>query len=244
MPTAGSDCGWLSVALPSGDGIWGARIRRLRMRGANSVLSIASSGRLHSASTGASSVTMFAAAADSAAFGGLDGFLGTRASVGMDVVLVGLWLLLPVLAWSIVLVRRGRYATHKMLQLVIAGSLLAAIVVFEVDVRLVSDWKVRARPSPHLPIAHEPHVDLEHDDRRQERAGDHELEHLVRRIPPTPHEHDAPREHRQEQPQAHEHDIHPDRRPRAEKPVQAPEGGTVSGGGEHGHGRSSCGRRV
>ena len=88
-------------------------------------------------------MTMFAAA-DSAAFGGMDGFLGTRASIGMDVVLVGLWLLLPVLAWSIVLVRRGKYATHKTLQLVIAGALLAAIVVFEIDVRLISDWKVRA----------------------------------------------------------------------------------------------------
>ena len=91
------------------------------------------------------------AAAESAPFGGIDGFLGTRASVGMDVVLVGLWLLLPVLAWSISLVRRGHYSTHKMLQLVIAGALLAAIVVFEIDVRLVSDWKLRARPSPWWP---------------------------------------------------------------------------------------------
>lgn len=96
-------------------------------------------------------MTMFAAAADSAAFGGIDGFLGTRASIGMDVVLVGLWLLLPVLAWSIVLVRRGKYAAHKTLQLVIAGALFAAIVVFEIDVRLVSDWKARARPSPWWP---------------------------------------------------------------------------------------------
>jgi hypothetical protein len=38
-----------------------------------------------------------------------------------------------------------------MLQLVIAGVLLAAIVVFEIDVRLVSDWKARARPSPWWP---------------------------------------------------------------------------------------------
>ena len=91
------------------------------------------------------------AAADTAAFGGIDGFLGTRASVGMDVVLVGLWLLLPVLAGSIVLVKRGNYAAHKALQLVIAGALLAAIVVFEIDVRLVSDWKARARPSPWWP---------------------------------------------------------------------------------------------
>ncbi|MEI6240439.1 MAG: DUF420 domain-containing protein [Planctomycetia bacterium] len=94
---------------------------------------------------------MLVAAAASAAFGGIDGFLGTRASVGMDVVLVGLWLLLPVLAWSILLVRRGNYVAHKTLQLVIASALLAAIVVFEIDVRLVSDWKLRARPSPLWP---------------------------------------------------------------------------------------------
>ena len=91
------------------------------------------------------------AAAECVPFGGVDGFLGTRASVGMDVVLVGLWLLLPVLAWSISLVRRGHYSTHKMLQLVIAGALFAAIVVFEIDVRFVSDWKARARPSPWWP---------------------------------------------------------------------------------------------
>ncbi|NBT13087.1 MAG: DUF420 domain-containing protein [Planctomycetia bacterium] len=93
---------------------------------------------------------MFAAAA-TASVGGIDGFLGTRASVGMDVVLVGLWLLLPVLAWSVLLVRRGNYAAHKTLQLVIAGALLAAIIVFEIDVRLVSDWRARARTSPWWP---------------------------------------------------------------------------------------------
>jgi uncharacterized membrane protein YozB (DUF420 family) len=79
---------------------------------------------------------------------GIDGFLGTRASVGMDVVLVGLIALLPVLAVSIALVRRGHYAAHKTLQLVIVAALLAAIVVFEIDVRLVSDWKVRAAGGP------------------------------------------------------------------------------------------------
>ena len=91
------------------------------------------------------------AAADLALPGGIDGFLGTRASIGMDVVLVGLWLLLPVLAWSVMLVRRGHYSAHKALQLVIVAALLAAIVVFEIDVRLVSDWKARARPSPWWP---------------------------------------------------------------------------------------------
>ena len=83
---------------------------------------------------------------------GIDGFLGSRASFGMDVVLVGLIALLPVLAWSIHLVsRRRNYAAHRRLQIFIALALLAAIVVFEIDIRLVSDWKLRAAPSPWWP---------------------------------------------------------------------------------------------
>jgi uncharacterized membrane protein YozB (DUF420 family) len=91
------------------------------------------------------------AASARAPAGGIDGFLGTRASLGMDVVLVGLVALLPVLAWSVALVRRGRYAAHKSLQLFIVAALAAAIVVFEIDIRLVSDWKVRAAASPWWP---------------------------------------------------------------------------------------------
>lgn len=83
---------------------------------------------------------------------GLDGFLGSRASLGMDVVLVGLLATLPLLAWSIHRVTRRRdYAGHKRLQLAIVAALLAAIVVFEVDIRLLSDWKPRAAPSPYWP---------------------------------------------------------------------------------------------
>jgi putative membrane protein len=83
---------------------------------------------------------------------GIDGFLGSRASFGMDLVLVGLLALLPVLAYSIHLVRNRRdYATHRRLQWSIAAILLAAIVVFEIDVRLVSDWKIRALASPWWP---------------------------------------------------------------------------------------------
>jgi len=85
------------------------------------------------------------------AFDGFDGFLGTRGSLGMDVVLVGLLALLPILAWSIAVVRAGRYQLHKRLQLVIVAALAAAIVVFEIDVRLFSDWKARALPSPWYP---------------------------------------------------------------------------------------------
>ena len=89
--------------------------------------------------------------ATSAQPAGLDGFLGTRASLGMDVVLVGLIALLPVLAWSIAAVRRGGYRLHKRLQLFIVAALGVAIVVFEVDVRLVSDWRPRAAASPFWP---------------------------------------------------------------------------------------------
>ena len=82
---------------------------------------------------------------------GFDGFLGTRASVGMDLLLVGLLATLPVLAASIAAVRARRYAVHKSLQLVIVAALLAAIVAFEVDIRLFSDWKLRAAASPFWP---------------------------------------------------------------------------------------------
>jgi len=83
---------------------------------------------------------------------GIDGFLGSRGSFGMDLVLVGLLAVLPLLAWSIHVVRGRRdFATHKRLQLAIAAALAACIVVFEIDVRLISDWKDRARPSPFWP---------------------------------------------------------------------------------------------
>lgn len=89
---------------------------------------------------------------DSLVLPGIDGFLGSRASFGMDVVVVGLFALLPVLAWSIHLVRNRRaYAAHRRLQIFIAAALFAAIVVFEIDVRLISDWKARAAESPWWP---------------------------------------------------------------------------------------------
>lgn len=91
-------------------------------------------------------------AAASAVLPGINGFLGSRASFGMDVVLVGLFALLPVLAVSIVAVRQGKYGLHKKLQIFIITALLAAIVVFEIDIRLISDWKVRAAPSPFWPF--------------------------------------------------------------------------------------------
>jgi uncharacterized membrane protein YozB (DUF420 family) len=83
---------------------------------------------------------------------GFDGFLGSRASIGMDVVIVGLLLLLPVLLISIIAVKRGHYRLHKALQIFIMTALLAAILIFEIDIRFFSDWRIRAAPSPYWPI--------------------------------------------------------------------------------------------
>ena len=97
-------------------------------------------------------VSLFAEIAEIEVPLGIDGFLGTRASLGMDVVLVGLLCTLPILAWSIYLVaRRRNFAAHRKLQLLIVAALATAIVVFEIDIRLISDWKLRAAPSPFWP---------------------------------------------------------------------------------------------
>ncbi|MDC0936604.1 DUF420 domain-containing protein [Pirellulales bacterium] len=74
---------------------------------------------------------------------GWDGFLGTRASLMMDAVVVAMAAVLPCMFWSIQQVRRGRYVLHRRVQLALAVALLAAVTAFEVDVR-VHGWRERA----------------------------------------------------------------------------------------------------
>lgn len=84
------------------------------------------------------------------AYQGIDGFLGTRASIMLDVVFLAMFAVLPILAWSISLVRNRRnYALHKQVQLTLGVVLLAAVVLFEVDMRFISGWEDRAEESPH-----------------------------------------------------------------------------------------------
>lgn len=88
---------------------------------------------------------------------GIDGFLGTRASIMLDVVFVALVAVLPLLAWSIYLVRcRRAYSLHKRLQVILAALLLVAVSLFEIDMRLVSGWRDRAEPSPYYPPMADP----------------------------------------------------------------------------------------
>jgi len=86
-------------------------------------------------------------------FPGIDGFLGTRASFMLDVVFLAMLAIVPILCWSVYLVRyRRNYALHKKVQLVTGLVLLLAVVAFEVDVRFLSDWEVRAELSPYYQV--------------------------------------------------------------------------------------------
>jgi putative membrane protein len=79
---------------------------------------------------------------------GIDGFLPGRASFMLDVVFVAMFVVVPLLAASVYLVKyRRRFELHKKLQLLMAGVLLLAVSLFELDIRL-HGWEERAAESP------------------------------------------------------------------------------------------------
>ncbi len=79
----------------------------------------------------------------------MDGFLGTRASLMLDVVALAMVALVPALALSVYLVKYRRlYALHKRMQLTLGAVLLVAVGMFEVDMRL-HGWRHRAAESPY-----------------------------------------------------------------------------------------------
>lgn len=81
---------------------------------------------------------------------GIDGFLGTRASFMLDVVFLAMFAVVPVLAYSVWLVKvRKDYQLHKRIQLALGAVLLVTVTAFEVDVR-VNGWKHRAESSPYF----------------------------------------------------------------------------------------------
>ena len=78
---------------------------------------------------------------------GYDGFLGTRASLMLDVVLLAMFAVIPVLFWSIWLVKcRRNYTLHRRVQLLLGTALLVVVALFEIDVR-VYGWTHRAAES-------------------------------------------------------------------------------------------------
>jgi len=81
---------------------------------------------------------------DAIDYPGLEGFLGTRASFMLDVLVIAMVVVVAVLAWSVYQVKyRRSYQLHKWVQVGLGLVLLVAVIVFEVDVRLYG-WEDRA----------------------------------------------------------------------------------------------------
>jgi hypothetical protein len=75
---------------------------------------------------------------------GINGFLGTRASLSIDILVVAMLVVVTVLSWSIYQVKfRRRYLLHKWTQVSLGVALLIVIVFFEIDVRM-HGWEIRA----------------------------------------------------------------------------------------------------
>src|SRR5437762_2415258 len=82
---------------------------------------------------------------------GLNGFLPFRGTFMIDLVFVAMFLVLPVMAWSIYQVRyRRHYSLHKWTQIGLGVILLVAVTAFEIDMRFISGWEQRARASPYF----------------------------------------------------------------------------------------------
>src|SRR6478672_6924709 len=77
-------------------------------------------------------------------FPGIDGFLGTRAPLMVDVVFVSMFAVVAVLLWSVYQVKvRRRYSIHKWTQVTLGVILLVVVILFEIDIRL-HGWEERA----------------------------------------------------------------------------------------------------
>ncbi len=78
---------------------------------------------------------------------GIDGFLGTRASLMLDVVFLAMFAVLPAIGFGIWLVKyRQAYLLHKRIQLTLAAVLAVTVTLFEIDIR-INGWRHRAAES-------------------------------------------------------------------------------------------------
>ena len=66
----------------------------------------------------------------------------------LDLVFLAMFLVVPIMAWSIYQVRQKRYELHRRVQLILGAVLAVAVVAFEVDMR-IHGWRERAKPSPY-----------------------------------------------------------------------------------------------
>ena len=79
----------------------------------------------------------------------MSGFLGTRASLMLDLVVLAMVVVVPVLGWSVYLVRVKRnYLWHRRIQTTLGVTLAVAVAAFEVEMRW-HGWVHLAQPSPY-----------------------------------------------------------------------------------------------
>jgi putative membrane protein len=82
------------------------------------------------------------------------GFLGTPASIMLDVVVCSLFLVVPALLWSIYLARiRRNFSLHKKVQLILGVVLLIVVILFEIDLRRQGGFWELAKDSAYFETA-------------------------------------------------------------------------------------------
>ena len=80
------------------------------------------------------------------------GFLGFDSSLMLDVVVCALVLVVPVIIYSLYLVKvRRNYALHATIQTTLAVVLLLVVTAFEVDMRLHGGWENIVNKHPEAP---------------------------------------------------------------------------------------------
>ena len=83
--------------------------------------------------------------------GSTNGLLPTRGSVMLDVVAVAMVAVSGLLLLSIFLARvQKKHQLHRSIQLVLIVLLSIAIVLFEIDMRVYTDWEQLAEPSAYF----------------------------------------------------------------------------------------------
>lgn len=84
---------------------------------------------------------------------GIDGFLGTRGSLMLDIVFLAMFLVVPTMLYGIWQARsRHNYKLHKTIQLILGAVLLVTVTLFELDMRFGGGWRERAAPSPYYGV--------------------------------------------------------------------------------------------
>lgn len=77
------------------------------------------------------------------------GLLPFRGSLMLDLVFLAMFAVVPALGVSIWIVKQRKYQLHKWLQIVLGTVLLIAVVAFEVDMQLYTNWRELAKDSPY-----------------------------------------------------------------------------------------------